>query len=157
MILICQYYIQEEEDFCGKPVEGKSAYCATHGRFLRKQLTDSRKHSEKKKMLLSKPKTIYKPPNKVSPKRKEINADYTKLADEFKRKNPECIVRVNQYCTGKTESVHHKRGRGRYLLDVSTFLPCCLSCHGYIEAHPKEAKEKRWSESRLASNEPHKI
>lgn len=27
----------------------------------------------------------------------------------------------------------------------------------YIEAHPKEAKEKGWSESRLAKTEPHKI
>lgn len=153
----CEWYDEQEDESCDNPVEGNTAYCPRHGRLIRKQITDEQKANEKRKALLSAPKNVYKAPNKVSSKREEINKEYKLLADEFKRENPLCSVRVNQFCTGKTESVHHKRGRGEYLLDVSTFLPCCLSCHSYIEAHPQEAKEKGWSESRLAKDEPHKI
>lgn len=101
----------------------------------------------KAKLQQSQPKPSVK---KVSDKRKEENAEYSKIATQFKKENPICAVRVNEYCTGKTESVHHKRGRGKYLLDVSTFIGCCISCHTYIENHPEEAKQKGWSESRLA-------
>ena len=152
----CNYALIDYH-LCDAPCEGNTDYCATHNRVIRKEAEQRQKAEEKRKALLSKPKKVYAKPNKVSEKRKELNKEYTKLADEFKRENPKCVVRANQYCTGKTESVHHKRGRGRYLLDVSTFLPCCLSCHTYIEAHPQEAKEKGWSESRLAKQEPHKI
>lgn len=88
--------------------------------------------------------------NKVSDKQRKLNEQYTRISDKFKKENPICGVRVNEFCSGKTESVHHKRGRGKYLLDVSTFIGCCISCHTYIENHPEEAKQKGWSESRLA-------
>lgn len=152
----CQW--QHPDDYCFNMVEGRTEYCARHNRLIRKMATDEQKLSENIGRLKAKQKENNKVPrpqvNKVSEKRKELNKEYFKLADEFKRENPKCVVRANQYCTGKTESVHHKRGRGRYLLDVSTFLPCCLSCHGFIEANPQEAKERGWSESRLAKQEP---
>jgi hypothetical protein len=98
------------------------------------------------------------PINKVSEKRKEQNHEYFKLVEQYKRDNPECAVRLGG-CTGATEDPHHKRGRGKYLLDVTTWLPVCRNCHIYIENHPEEAKEKGWSESRLKKefDEPHKI
>lgn len=40
--------------------------------------------------------------------------------------------------------VHHKKGRGKYLLDVSTWLAVCRSAHNYIHDNPKEAEEKGW-------------
>lgn len=145
----CQY--PECEAWAYRP---DADYCESHRRSISKEAETSRKQSEKRAAILEKAKQKSQQPRpkpkKISPKREELNKEYKILADEFKRTNPSCIVRVNEYCSGKTESVHHKRGRGRYFLDVSTFLPCCLSCHSYIESHPKEAKEKGFSESRLA-------
>jgi hypothetical protein len=147
---------------CDKLTEGNTGYCATHNYQMRRAEKQAAKDAEKLVVKLLKQKekqSLPKPAiNKVSDKMKGLNKEYGKIAEEYKRANPSCVARINGYCTGKTESIHHKRGRGRYLLDVSTFLPCCLSCHSYIESHPEEAKEKGWSESRLSVNqEPHKI
>lgn len=153
---------QEPDDYCFNPVEGRTEYCARHNRLIRKIEEDEKKAlAKREKQLLkvklqqSQPKTAIK---KVSEKRKELNKEYFKLVDQFKKDNPLCKAKVNEYCTGKTDDPHHRRGRGEYLLQVATWLPCCRSCHSYIENHPEEAKEKGWSESRLAKfAEPHKI
>lgn len=131
-------------------------YCETHRRAIGKMKVDEIKAAEKRKKLLSKPKNIYKPPNKVSAKQKTLNETYSQMREDFLRMTKECEVKVNKFCTNKPETIHHKRGRGKYFLAPETWLPCCMSCHQYIEQHPKEAKEKGWSESRLAT-EPHKI
>lgn len=52
-------------------------------------------------------------------------------------------------CTIKAKEVHHKRGRGQYLLDETTWLPVCKHCHRWIEDHPKAAKALGLSENRL--------
>lgn len=52
-------------------------------------------------------------------------------------------------CCYTSVDVHHKRGRGKYLLDESTWLPVCRGCHNKIETHPNWAKENGYSESRL--------
>lgn len=145
---------QEPDDYCQSYVEGRTDYCARHNRLMRKAEESAKRNAENLARKLLKASEKAKEPrakvNPVSDKRKEQNKEYAKISEDFKRGNPSCAARINGYCTGKTESVHHKRGRGKYLLDVSTFFPCCLSCHSYIEAHPEEAKERGWSESRLA-------
>ena len=152
----CQW--QHPDDYCFNMVEGRTDYCARHNRLIRKMATDEKKLSEKIGRLKSKQKEKNKVPrpqvNKVSEKRKELNKEYFILVEQFKKDNPHCKAKVNAYCTEKTTDPHHKRGRGLYLLDVSTWLPCCRSCHTYIEAHPQEAKEKGWSMSRLKKQEP---
>jgi predicted HNH restriction endonuclease len=45
--------------------------------------------------------------------------------------------------------VHHKKGRGKYHLDTSTWLPVCRNCHEWIETHPEDAKELGYSETRI--------
>lgn len=41
-----------------------------------------------------------------------------------------------------TTEVHHMRGRGRYLLDQTTWLPVCFTCHHEkIHKHPAWARE----------------
>ena len=40
--------------------------------------------------------------------------------------------------------IHHKAGRGRFYLDVSTFMAVCRECHDYIHKWPKESREKGW-------------
>lgn len=82
-------------------------------------------------------------------KKKEIeNREYNKLARIFKFDNPVCKVNA-EGCTGRTTEVHHKKGRGKYLLVVSTWLPCCHNCHHKIEMNPVWAKENGFSISRL--------
>lgn len=145
----CQY--PECESWSARP---DGDYCETHRRYIVKEQEILRKSEEKRRALLSKPKKVYKAPNKVSEKRKELNKEYFILVEQFKKDNPHCKAKVNEYCTKVTEEPHHKKGRGKFLFSIDTWLPVCRSCHNYIEAHPKEAKEKGWSESRLATEEP---
>jgi len=84
-----------------------------------------------------------------SDKLKAEGIKYRKLAKKFRESNPVCAVR-SENCTGKTTEVHHKRGRGKYLLDIKTWLPVCHNCHKKIELNPDWAKENGFSESRLS-------
>lgn len=111
------------------------------------------KEMDKRNSLIAKQKAKNAAPKpavkKVSEKRKEQNHEYNNLAKQFKLDNPTCAVRISG-CTGSSEDVHHRKGRNKYLLEVSTWISVCRNCHIYIENHPEEAKEKGWSESRLA-------
>lgn len=82
-----------------------------------------------------------------SRKRAAAERIYAKLRRDFLERNPWC-----SRCGGESEQVHHRRGRvGGDLLDVSTWLAVCASCHSYITAHPREAMERGWSLPRTAS------
>lgn len=108
---------------------------------------------EKAKIKASQPKPT---PNKISKKQKEKLAEYNARVKVWKVENPKCKANCNEYCTKETDDNHHQRGRGKYFMDESTWLPCCRSCHNFIEQHPKEAYEKGWSKSRLeVFIEPH--
>lgn len=85
---------------------------------------------------------------KVSKKLSVLNVEYSKLRKEFLSKNTTCHAKISSCCSSATD-VHHKRGRGTYLLDISTWLPVCRNCHNWIENNPKDAKELGFSESRL--------
>lgn len=152
----------DSPDYCGKPCEGKNVLCATHSRLARKEVEQAEKATEKRNTLIAKQREKNKTPrakiSKVSPKRKEENKEYSSLASKFKAEHPNCEINANEYCTGKTDDIHHPAGRiGSLLLDVSKWKAACRSCHQYAHDHPKEAIEKGWSESRLATTEPHKI
>lgn len=150
---LCQY--EDCEAYTARP-DGQ--WCETHRRAIVKQEQDEKKATEKRKALLSKPKKIYAKPNKVSEKRKELNKEYSKLAKQFKVDHPECEIKANEFCTIITEDVHHGAGRiGLNLLNMKRWKAACRSCHNYAHDHPKEAFDKGWSESRLATTEPHKI
>jgi len=43
---------------------------------------------------------------------------------------------------------NHKAGRGRFMLDETTFLAVCRICHNQIEENPVMAKAMGFSESR---------
>lgn len=146
----CCWY--EPDDICTQPVEGNADYCPRHNRLIRKQITDEQKANEKRKALLSASKKVYKAPNKVSDKRKELNKEYFALVEQFKKDNPKCKARIDG-CTDATEDCHHSRGRGKYLLDVSTWIPVCRHCHNFIEQHPLDALRRNLSFSRLGNVE----
>ena len=72
---------------------------------------------------------------------------YKKKRNLFLTENPNCQARLPG-CTLKSTDVHHKKGRGKYLLDTSTWLSCCRKCHTWIELNPLMAKELGFSLNR---------
>lgn len=52
-------------------------------------------------------------------------------------------------CATYATDIHHKAGRGEYMLDQSTYMAVCRNCHQWIELHPIEAKQKGFSVERL--------
>ena len=85
---------------------------------------------------------------KVSKKMSKINSEYSKLRREFLLEHPVCHASIDR-CSVKATEVHHKRGRGKYHLDVNTWLPVCRNCHTYIELNPEDAIELGFSDSRM--------
>jgi ElaB/YqjD/DUF883 family membrane-anchored ribosome-binding protein len=85
---------------------------------------------------------------KVSDKQKKLNLAYLAQREIYLEQHPFCKVGL-EGCMGKATTVHHKIGRNKFLLDETTWLPCCMFCHHYIETHGKWAKEKGYSLSRL--------
>ncbi len=149
----CNWMPRFGEDPCPNRCEGSTDYCAHHNRLKRKEIENARKESEKRtlKLSASKPKRTAIP--KVSEKRKVQNQEYFKLVEQFKKDNPECKAKINEYCTKATDDPHHSKGRGKFLLDVSSWIPVCRSCHNFIEQHPSEAQKRGLSFSRLATNQ----
>lgn len=74
--------------------------------------------------------------------------EYLKRRAAFLEKHPVCQC-GREGCLGVATEIHHKRGRGVYLLVVKFFLAVCNSCHRWIETHPEEAKAAGYSEDRL--------
>ena len=60
---------------------------------------------------------------------------YAKMRVPFLKENPTCAR-----CCGPATDVHHKQGRGPYLLQVDTWLPVCRPCHGWIHHNDAEAR-----------------
>lgn len=89
-----------------------------------------------------------KPIRQVSKKQAILNQDYSKLRVVFLKENPLCKAKL-MGCTGVATDVHHKRGRGVYLLRTDTWVALCRTCHQRVETHPDEAKALGLSESRL--------
>lgn len=88
----------------------------------------------------------------VSDKRKPLDQLYSKLRKEFLEKieNATCRAKLPG-CLGSTRqdlTIHHTKGRGKYYLDTTTWIPLCMSCHRWVEEHPADAKEMFLSESR---------
>lgn len=84
---------------------------------------------------------------KISKKRASNNKIYSLIRNIFL--NLFCICEAKlPGCTTRATDIHHKRGRGIYLLIIRFFLPVCRSCHDQIGIKSKEAMEKGLSESR---------
>ena len=87
---------------------------------------------------------------RINPKSKKmqiLDLAYSKLRRKFMEEKPMCEAALH-CCNGRSTDVHHKKGRGKYHLVVSTWLSVCRACHMYIEEHPKEAIELGYSEKR---------
>ena len=88
-----------------------------------------------------------------SDKKDVLDVLYSKMRKEFlgEPQNSTCRAKLPG-CMGQFKenlTVHHTKGRGLYYLDKTTWIPLCLSCHEWVETHPKEAREMNLSQSKL--------
>jgi len=149
----CEYVLLDGH-LCDSPCEGRTNYCGSHNRLIRKEFMNELKSAEKRKQQLSKPKKVYAKPNKISEKQKAKNDVYLEMVKPFKALNDNCLAKIENVCTGKTEDVHHSRGRGVYLLIMESWIPVCRNCHIYLHDNPLDAMKRGLSFSRLAKDEP---
>lgn len=105
----------------------------------------------------------------VSPKRAKINREYAALAKAFLESNPICGLWLAQngyfraegyeprYNKGQLDygsvtpellksigapestQIHHKKGRGKWMLDAFTWMAVSDAGHRYIHVNPKES------------------
>jgi hypothetical protein len=111
-----------------------------------------------------KEKKARKPIKKVAKKRAALNREYMKLRDAFLKSHPWCWWWMLQ--NGYQESdvrengcvicnytnslilvplateIHHKKGRGKYLNDTSTWMAVSAAGHRAIHANPKLSYER---------------
>ena len=111
-----------------------------------------------------KEKKARKPIKKVAKKRAALNREYMKLRDAFLKRYPYCQwylaensikledinpngwVRAGHEASGlyppASTECHHKKGRGKYLLDTSTWMAVSAEGHRAIHANPKLSYER---------------
>lgn len=127
------------------PVEGTTLYCATRNKAIRDQEEEDAKPAKRYKPLQR-----GAPPKKVSDKRKEQNAEYMTLRDEFLKEHPTCEVCGSEPAT----EVHHKKGRENgLLLEVQYFLAVDRNCHTLITEDSAFAIREGYSLPRTTSQE----
>ena len=84
----------------------------------------------------------------ISKNLKEDLKEYKIVRDLFLKENVFCEAGLKG-CQVKSSEVHHKRGRGKNLCNVETFLAVCRHCHDLIELNPAFSKANGFSLSRL--------
>jgi hypothetical protein len=73
----------------------------------------------------------------LSGSRKAKNGDYEKAkAEYFEEKNYQCEI-----CNGQGTDLHHKKGRGKFLCDKSSFMVLCRFCHSKVHHEVGWARE----------------
>ena len=121
---------------CNFPRWG-GGYCSRHQGLRKDTFPKAMKRAEIKRVSDLKP---------VSAKLLNELSRYRALRKRFLVDNPQCAVYPHLPAT----EIHHKKGRGKYLNDTTTWLAVSRQGHNRIEAFPVEAKEKGWSVSRLS-------
>src|SRR6478735_10503790 len=102
-----------KHDGCANPCFG-GGYCKYH-QYLR---SDSSKKASKNTRQGTKP-------NIFSGKKIRENEMYKNSREAYLREHPLCEARINFDCLRQASEIHHRRGRGKYFLDISTWLAIC--------------------------------
>jgi hypothetical protein len=89
-----------------------------------------------------------KPLRSKSSKLAALEQLYSKLRKDYLESHITCEARLPG-CSVNATDIHHKKGRGPFLLDIASWISVCRSCHTWIELNPNEAKELNLSEQRL--------
>lgn len=58
------------------------------------------------------------------------------------------LAETNCHGHRRATTIHHTKGRGKYLNDESTFIAPCWPCHSYVEKHREWATENGYLASR---------
>lgn len=85
-----------------------------------------------------------KPIRLKSSKMTALDTVYTAMRKVYLTKYPMCNARL-MGCSLSSTDIHHKKGRGKYQNDPTTWLSVCRNCHDWIEENPIEAKELNYS------------
>ena len=88
-----------------------------------------------------------------SKKRKKQEEEYRKLRKRFLTQNRNCIaIRIDTKirCLNPATQVHHRKGRGKYLLSIATWMPVCHHCHEMIHKCPSWSREHDYMINRLS-------
>jgi len=89
------------------------------------------------------------PIKKISDKQANINRLYAAMRLSYLCMIPHCQV-ASTDCAHVATQVHHRAGRGKdHMLDTTTWLSICHSCHEKVELNPEWAYEKGYSIKRL--------
>lgn len=93
------------------------------------------------------------PLKQVSDKQSKLNTVYSIARKEFLSRpgNKCCQAKLVPECTGCAAelTVHHSKGRNKYFLDTTTWVPLCLPCHMYVETHPEDARALGYTDTRI--------
>lgn len=84
-----------------------------------------------------------KPIKQFSTKREKKNEVYSVMRKLFLAKPENAVCRGKlKGCTGSSQelTIQHTKGRGIYLLDMTTWIPLCINCHRWVTDHPELAK-----------------
>jgi len=84
-----------------------------------------------------------------SKKRAKLDEIYSKLRKIYLTDHPMCEASMPGRCQANACDIHHKKGRGKWYLVVSTWMAVCRDCHQWIETHPIEATEMGFRESKI--------
>jgi len=114
-----------------------------NGEFCRRPVKEKKVYYLKRSPLKKKPYKI----KSASEKRKEALEQYKILRDVYMKDHPICEANLD-CCRKKATDLHHPKGRGIYLNDVSRFMAVCRPCHNWITEHSAESIELGLSERR---------
>jgi hypothetical protein len=131
---------------CDNITEGSTDFCASCNNRNRRTAKARVNERLKFQAKISAPKKIYAKPNKISPKRKVLNAEYSILREKFLIDHPDCEIKLLG-CDGASVDVHHKASgtnKVANLNNTKTWLASCSSCHRQLhdKLSAKEARDK---------------
>jgi len=81
------------------------------------------------------------PIRKVSKKMAVIKRQYMKQRAVFLEAHPWCEVYAGLGVQSPATDIHHMKGRGKYMLDETTWMAVCRGAHTYIHDNPSWARE----------------
>lgn len=93
-----------------------------------------------------------KPIRRETPAHAKARAAYNKQREAFLRNHLFCECCPRRDLTRPafaSEDVHHKRGRGKFLLDETTWVAVCRLCHRHIHDNPAWAYQNNFTEKRI--------
>ncbi len=85
-----------------------------------------------------------RPIPKVSKKMVGLKRQYMKLREEYLLSHPYCEYFQNFNELRRSTEIHHKKGRGKFLLDTSTFMAVCEQAHKEIHFNTEESYKRGW-------------